>query len=81
MRYEVFTKYTKQIYGTQFGYHNHMSIPLYVTELIQLLSLDINGRYTDFWFVNGKMINQLDACQFEKHEMFLICVKYVSKRL
>ncbi len=60
--FELYTKYTEKVHGSKLGHQNHIPIPIFVTELICSLAPDKCGRYTGFWYVDGKMINQLDAC-------------------
>ncbi len=46
--FEFSTKYTEKVYGTQFGHHNCILIPLCVTELTQLLYPDKKEDILDF---------------------------------
>ncbi len=46
--YEVYTKSTKKVHGTQVGHHNCIPIPLSVTELISSISFDDTADVPDF---------------------------------
>ncbi len=72
MHFELYTKDTEKVYGSKFGHQNCIPILLCVTELIYSLAPDRAGRYTGFWYVDGKMINQLDAFKLEDNEVFHI---------
>ncbi len=73
MHFELYTKCTENINGSQLGHLNCIPIPLCTMELIQSLAPDKSGRYTDFWYANGKMINQLDACHLEDDKISYPC--------
>ncbi len=56
---------SKQKKSMQLRLQNCIPILLCVTESICSLAPDRIGRYTGFWYADGKMINQLDACKLE----------------
>ncbi len=48
-------------------------------ELICSLAPDKSGQFTGFWYANGKMNNQLKACQLGDDEVFHIQVELLHE--
>ncbi len=72
MCFELYPKYTEKVKRSQLGHLNHIPISLLITELIQSLAPDKSGRFTGFWYANGKMINQLNTCHLEHDKVYHI---------
>ncbi len=63
-------KVHRKNHGSKRWHQNCIPIPLCVTELICSLSPDKSRQYIGFWYVDGKMINQLDACKLKNDKVF-----------
>ncbi len=79
MHFKLNTKYTEKVHGSKLGHQNRIPIPLCVTELIHSFVPDKCGRYMGFWYVDGKMINQLETCKSEDNKVFHIHVELLDE--
>ncbi len=77
--FKLCTKYTEKVHGSKLGHQNCIPIPLRITELICSLALDKGGRYTGFWYVDGKMINQPNACKLEDDKVIHIHIELLDE--
>ncbi len=75
---DMHTKYTvfpwKQDWASKLYPH-----PKLCNRIIHSLAPDKSGRYTGFWYVDGKMINQLDACNLEEDKVFHIHMELIDE--
>ncbi len=77
--FELHTKYIEKVHESKLGHQNYIPIPLCETELIHSLAPDKCGRYTGFWYGDGKMINQIDACELDDNKIFPIHVEILDE--
>ncbi len=52
---------------------------LSIMEHIRALYPDKDGRYTGFWYADGKMMNQISACQLEVTKLVIFMWNYMMK--
>ncbi len=76
--FELYTKCTEKFHGSKLGHQKHIPISQCVTKLICSLAPDKCQRYTGVWCADGKMINQLDACNMEDNEELHIHVELLD---
>ncbi len=73
--FKLYAKYTEKVHRSKLGHQNHIPISLCVIESIYSLDPDNCERYTEFWYADGNMINQLDTCKSDDDKVFHIHVE------
>ncbi len=70
--FELYKKITEKVQRTKLGHCNYIQIPFCIAKLICSLSPDAKGRCVRFFYLDGRIINQLEVCQFLDNNVYHI---------